>query len=146
MAKPVMRDFFMSEPLQGNATHRQRSLRVHNLSPGVIRIESTHPPDRATGSASQIFFEDVTVLVDQKSHDAGIAVFCGIGDHCEAADHLAAHDILSLAPRCCRALAREDPVIIPVEWRVRAYRSPLARRRNEFSKRTFRFAFCGRPV
>ena len=70
----------------------------------------------------KVLLEDVTRVIDNKSHHAGITVFGRIGDKREAADHLAAENIVQLATGSAGPCLVKDIEIVAMERR-----SPVSR-------------------
>ena len=93
------------------------------------------------------FWKTVAVLVDDEGHHAGIAVVGRVGDEAEAADHLAAHDVVIGATGSRRSLARQDLVAVAVIGRPGAGRVALARGiGHEFADRALLLARLARPI
>jgi hypothetical protein len=62
---------------------------VIDLLPGGIRQEGFNCPRDLCGARPQILLKHCAVLIDHEGNDAGIAIFGGVGDEAETADHLA---------------------------------------------------------
>src|SRR5262245_32998028 len=121
--------------------------RVDYLPPGVIRIERGHARGSPACARAEIPFVDVAVIVDDEGHDPGVAVFGWIGDEAEAADHVAAYDVINGAARSVRALAGQDLVVIAViRFPGADAIAPLGCGSDCLTERTVRLAARRRPV
>src|SRR5579864_3682682 len=87
--------------------------------PALVRIVCCNSPCDRLGSGSEILFEHDPGLVDDKGHDAGIAIFCWKGDHRKTAGHMAIDDVVLGPAGCARALLRQYFEVITVIRRRR---------------------------
>src|SRR5262249_39988282 len=88
--------------------------RVDDLPPVMVGVELAHSRGDAASPRTQIPFVNITVVVDDKGHDAGIAVFGRVSHEPETADHIATNDVVDGATRRVRSLTGQYLVIIPV--------------------------------
>src|SRR5437868_12894036 len=122
-------------------------LRVDHFPPGMVRIERGYARSDTSRPVAEILFENIAIIVDDERHDAGVAVFGGIGDEPEAADHVAAHDVIPGTAGRIRALACQDLVVIAVVRLSGADAiASLRCGRDRFAKGTVRLAARRRPV
>jgi hypothetical protein len=70
---------------------------IADLLPAFVGIECRHSFGDFRRVGAEILLKDRSVMVDQESHHARIAVFGRIGDQCKAADHLAIDDVVVFA-------------------------------------------------
>src|SRR5262245_66481876 len=89
-------------------------IRLADLVPAAVGVEGGHARRDLSGAGAEIFLVDPALVVHQERHHAGVPVFGGPGDQGEAADHLAARDIVDGAAGRARSLAGEDLVVIAV--------------------------------
>ena len=97
-------DHVRSLPVQISERNAVLFFGIDDLPPGVIWIERGHLRGDAACSITEISLVDVTIIVDDEGHDAGIAVFRRISDKAEAADHVAVDNIVYGAAGRGRAL------------------------------------------
>src|SRR6185295_15112799 len=93
-----------------SAQHRSRCGSVSliigiDLLPGLIGIERAHALGHHRRARPEILLEHGAFVIDEERLHAGVAVFGGIGDEGEAADHAATHDIVDGAAAGIGALA-----------------------------------------
>src|SRR5262245_6751952 len=113
----------------------------------MVRIERGHARTDPLGPRTEILFVDVTVIVDDEGHDAGVAILGGKGDEAEAANHVAAHDVVHRAAGRVRTLAGQDPEVVAVIRLAGADAiATLGRGGDRFAERAVRLAARGRPV
>src|SRR5262249_47958975 len=95
-----------------------------------------------------ILLKHCAVVIDDKSHHAGIAVFGRIGDQCEATNHFAVHDVIGGAAGRRRSLLGQDLVVVAVIRRAAFARAvTLARRVGEqFAEWAFFLTLRGWPI
>src|ERR1700677_1053058 len=82
--------------------------------PALIRIVLRDLGGDARRGGTQVLLIDDAILIDDESHDAGIAISCRIGDQRKATGHMPVGDIVHGAAVCVLALPRQDPEIVPV--------------------------------
>src|SRR4051794_5861121 len=82
--------------------------------PGLVRIKHDYAFGDEVGPYSQILLVDSAAMIDQKGHDAGIAVLGRPGDQRKTTDHLALDDVVEGAAGRVRALPFQDSEIISV--------------------------------
>src|SRR4029077_8165604 len=121
--------------------------RIDYLPPGVIGVERGDTRGIPGRAFAEILFVYVAIIVDDERHDAGVAIFGGVGDEPEATDHVATHDIVDRAARCRRALAGQDLETVAVE-RLAGTGAITALRciGNGFTQRARLFVAACRPI
>src|ERR1700689_1152462 len=117
--------------------------------PTVTRIELSHCGCCLCGGLAQILLKQHAILVDDEGHYPRIAVFRGIGDEGESADHFSIGHVILRPAWCVRALPLEHTEVVTMERRVgvRLYVvSFIGRESRKGPKRTFFLAFSRFPV
>jgi hypothetical protein len=82
----------------------------------MVGIERAHA--LPNGTRAEILLVDGSVVIDKEGHYAGVAVFSGIGNEREAADHVAAHNVVDGAAGRARPLRGKNLIIIAVKRRT----------------------------
>src|SRR5215469_2814025 len=118
-------------------------------APRFVRIEFVHTSRQLFGVLTQVFFVDNTVLIDNESHDARVAIFGRVRDEGEATRELAVDEIVFRTALGCWALLGQHAVVIAVERRRLALLQRIALASGAHDKRTDRagrFVVAGFPV
>src|SRR5437763_1862572 len=126
-----------------------RSLLFHFLPRGIW-IVFLHCRCDPGGIFAQVFLKDFPIMINNKSHHAGVPGIYRISNDREPADHFSFYEItISTAGRIL-PLRRQDPVTIAVVWRRRAGRlSSVAFAsclRHDWAKRTLGLSCLYFPV
>src|SRR4029453_901769 len=66
---------------------------------------------------AEIRLVNLSILIDDERHDAGIAVLCRIRDNGESADRPSLYDIVERARFGALSLTLQHPVVVAVEGR-----------------------------
>ena len=105
----------------------------------MIGVERLHALRDGLSQLAQILLINRAGVIDLEGHDAGIAVFGGVSDERETADHLAIDDIVQFAAGSVWPLFRQDAKVIAVV-RLRLAAADLVafcrRLRGKFTQRT----------
>src|SRR6185437_1553135 len=89
-------------------------LRCITAFSSLVRVEQHDGFGYPLRWSSEILLVADAGMIDHEGHNAGIAVFGGIGDQREAADHLALDDVVQGAARRVGSLPLQNSKIIPV--------------------------------
>ncbi len=81
------------------ASLERSRLRRVGLRPCRIGIKQADAFGEKFRFFAKILLKDRAGVIDYKGHDARVAVFGGVGDQCETADHLAFDDVIKCASR-----------------------------------------------
>src|SRR5262245_26155597 len=123
-------------------------LQVAHPLPAAARIERLHGRDGAVRLGSEILLVEDALVIDEERHHAGIAVLRRIGHQREAADQLAARDVIQRSPVSALPLAGQNLVVVAVIGHALVAGAITLRRRTggKVAERALILAGLRRPV